>query len=61
VNFSIWTTYAADDANHALKECVEKIKKKHMPLKSFTWMHSEAKLTDEERQEMVAWFDGQRR
>jgi uncharacterized membrane protein len=61
VNFSVWGTYDAERKDHALEEIDEVLKEKSMPLKSFTWLHSEAKLTDEERQEMVAWFDGQRR
>jgi hypothetical protein len=61
VNFSVWGTYDEERKDHALEEIDEVLKNKAMPLKSFTWMHPEAKLTDEQRGEMVAWFDGQRK
>lgn len=32
------------------------VESKEMPLKSFTWTHPEARLTDEERQLLVTWF-----
>ncbi len=56
VNFSIWTTYSAADTDHAVEEVVEVIEKKEMPLKSFTWTHPEARLSDAQRTEMVSWF-----
>jgi hypothetical protein len=58
LNFSIWNGYSEKRQNHKLEECVEKLEKGQMPLKSFTWMHSEAKLTKEERDAMIAWFKG---
>lgn len=55
LNFSDWGTYTAKKADHKLEECVEEIKS-NMPLKSYTWVHGEAKLTDTERQEMADYF-----
>ena len=60
VNFSVWTTYSTEDADHALKEIVEVVKEKEMPLKSFTWMHPEARLTEVQRTELATWFQGLR-
>jgi hypothetical protein len=56
MNFSIWATYPADDQDHSMKECVEMVEEKAMPLKSFTWAHPEARLTDAQRSELVEYF-----
>lgn len=56
LNFSIWTTYEPDKAAHKLEECYEEVEEEHMPLRSYLWMHPEARLTDEQRREMVEWF-----
>lgn len=61
INFSIWTTYNAEDADKAMEEAVEEVgEKKEMPLKSFTWTHPEARLTDAQRKELTDWFQGLR-
>lgn len=60
VNFSLWHTYNAEDKDEALEDCTEMVDSGSMPLKSFTWMHPEARLTDEEREELATWFDGAR-
>lgn len=60
VNYSIWTTYSADDQDHALKEMGEMIETRKMPLKGFVWMHPEAQLTDAQRADMVAWLSAVR-
>jgi hypothetical protein len=49
LNFSTWTAYDADEADHKLEEIGEEVGEGHMPLKSFIWMHPEAKLSDEQR------------
>jgi hypothetical protein len=60
MNLSIWTTYTPGDTDHALEEMVEMVESKNMPLKSFTWVHSEARLTDTQRVELAAWFESLR-
>lgn len=57
LNFSIWTTYDIDRKLHKLEEMVEEVEEGHMPLKSFTWTHPEARLTDEQRAKLVRWFE----
>ena len=61
-NFSIWGTYDADRADHKLEECAELVESGSMPLSSYTrmGMHPEARLTDAQRQMLVAWFEGLR-
>ena len=56
LNFSIWNTYSEEKKKHKIEENIEYIENKWMPLKSYTWLHGEAKLSDEERKAMVTYF-----
>ena len=56
LNFSEWNKYSDDKKNHKLEEGVEMLEKKWMPLFTYTWLHPEAKLTDEERGNMISYF-----
>ncbi|WP_367390960.1 heme-binding domain-containing protein [Lewinella sp. LCG006] len=56
LNFSEWTSYPAEKAAHKLEECFEEVQERHMPMKSFTWLHPEAKLSDEQVSGLAQWF-----
>ena len=56
-NFSEFGSYNEKKAHHKLEECVEMLENKSMPLKSFTWVHPEARLTDETRQVLIDFFN----
>lgn len=56
LNFSEWTAYPADKAAHKLEECFEEVEERHMPMKSYTFLHPEAKLSDEQVSAMAQWF-----
>lgn len=58
LNFSIWGTYKDKRKHHKLEECIEMVEEAEMPLNSYTWMHKEAKLTDAQRETLVAYFKG---
>lgn len=55
LNFSTWADYSKDKQSHKLEEFVEEVKEGNMPIPNYTWMHSEAKLSDEDRKLMVDW------
>ena len=55
LNFSEWSTLSNKDRNHALEEIAEEVRDKHMPLKSYVWMHSEAKMSDTDIKLMADW------
>lgn len=57
LNFSKWTSYPADRAAHKMEEAAEEVAEGHMPLPSYTWAHADARLSDEQRNRMVAWFE----
>lgn len=44
--------------NHKLEEIIDEVKEGEMPLSSYTWMHSEAKLSPEQRQAIINWASG---
>ena len=56
LNFSEWGNYKAGKANHKLEESYEKVEKKEMPLTPYLIAHSEARLTAEQRAELVTYF-----
>jgi len=43
-----------------LEECIEQVKEGEMPLESYTVIHSEARLTDAEKQTLYAWCEAVR-
>ncbi|MBL7792250.1 MAG: heme-binding domain-containing protein [Saprospiraceae bacterium] len=57
LNFSIYDTYSPEDKGEILEECAEVIQEGEMPLKSYTWMHPEARITDAQRQQLISWLE----
>ena len=56
LNFSEWSLLDAEEQSHKLSESVEEIEERHMPLKSYTWLHPEAKLSNQDRERLAAWL-----
>lgn len=42
---------------HKLEDIIEQIKENEMPLNSYTWIHKDAKLTDEEKTKLISWAE----
>lgn len=57
LNFSEFKTYKLKRQRHKLHECEEMIEENEMPLDSYLWIHSEAKLTEKEKQILINWVD----
>lgn len=55
LNFSTWNKYTIKKKDHKLEKLIEELEEKEMPLPSYTWTHSEAKLTDSQIESMIAW------
>lgn len=55
LNFSEFTTRRIAVQNHKFEEIIEMVKEGEMPLGSYTWIHQEAKLTEQQRQTLTAW------
>ena len=59
-NVSDWANASLKKKDHKFEELIEEVKEKEMPLPSYTWTHSEAKLTNEQIQAIVSWAKGVR-
>jgi hypothetical protein len=55
LNFSNWTGYNIKKKDHKLEELIEMVGEKEMPLPSYTWMHSQANLTDAQIRSVLGW------
>lgn len=60
LNFSEWATYSKRRRDHKLEEMVEEVEGGHMPLPSYTWMHADARLTDEQIAALKSWVEAER-
>lgn len=56
LNFSTWGAYEADKAAHKAEETAEEVTEKHMPLTPYLITHSEARLSEEQRERLATWF-----
>lgn len=57
LNFSEWDTYSFRRADHKLEESSELVLEHEMPLPSYLWAHSDARLTDAQIKTLTSWFD----
>lgn len=55
LNFSEWATYDGKKRSHKMEEIVEEVSERHMPMKSYTFLHPEAKLSDDDINAIVEW------
>lgn len=55
LNFSEFTNRKLAVQFHKFEEIVEVMDEAEMPLNSYTWMHQDAKLSNQQRQTLVAW------
>lgn len=56
LNFSEWDSYDAGKKSHKLEECAELVGEGEMPLSSYTLIHKNAKLSEEQKTILVAFF-----
>ena len=55
LNFSKWNAYSLKKKAHKMDELYEEVEEGEMPLNSYTWTHSEAKLSPAQITAVVAW------
>jgi hypothetical protein len=55
LNFSDFGAYPPKKADHKLEELIEVVTEKEMPMTPYTWMHPEAKLSDDQRKQLIDW------
>ncbi len=56
LNFSEWSTFSKKRKNHKLKEMIEQLEEKEMPLNTYMPMHTEAKLSEEQISLLITWI-----
>lgn len=56
LNFSEWNSLSEEDRRHAIKETIEVVEEKEMPMLFYWLVHWDAKLTDAERETLVEYF-----
>lgn len=57
LNLSLWGEYPAKRKRHKLKDMIEEVDEGEMPLNSYTWAHRDAKLTEDEKHELIGWLE----
>lgn len=60
LNFSEFAIYKPKKADHKLEEVIEMIQEGEMPLKSYTLIHANAKLSDGQKKAIITWAEGLR-
>ncbi len=55
LNFSKWSTFSSRKKEHKMEEFWQEIEDEHMPLNSYTWTHSDAKLSDTDVALIITW------
>lgn len=57
LNFSTWQEYDMMEKLKKLDDLVIEVKEGEMPMKIYTLIHSEARLSDAQRQQLVEWAE----
>jgi len=57
VNFSEWASYEPEKASRKLHACADDIKEGDMPLSSYTLIHGDASLNQEQIKQLSEWFE----
>lgn len=60
LNFSDWATFSKRKRDHKLEEMVEEVEEGHMPLPKYKWMHSDARLSEEQITMLKEWINSER-
>ena len=55
LNFDEFATYTAEKQKHKLEEVIETLQEGEMPLKSYTLVHRDAKLSPAQKQLLIGW------
>ena len=57
VNFSEFGKYSLKRKKHKLDECIDEVKENEMPLTSYTLIHGDAKLSANQKEELISWLE----
>lgn len=57
LNFSQWADYSNRKQNSKLERIIKEVKQGDMPLKSYTILHTSAKLNADEKEQLINWLN----
>ncbi len=57
LNFNEWTDYSTRKQGSKLKGIIKQVQEGEMPLKSYTMLHTSAKLNAAEREQLINWLN----
>lgn len=60
LNFNEFSSYRIAKQYRKLEECIDQVKEGEMPLKSYTFIHTDARLTDAEKTTLINWCESVR-
>ena len=55
INYDDYTHRSLRYQYHKMEETIEMVKEGKMPLNSYTWIHKDAKLADDEKNKLINW------
>ena len=55
LSFSEFQSYSAKKKAKKMKELCEEVEEHNMPLREYTWLHPQAKLSEADRQTLCTW------
>jgi hypothetical protein len=58
LNLDEYTNRSLRYQYHKMEETIDMVKDNEMPLDSYTWIHKDAKLTDQEKSQLTEWANG---
>jgi hypothetical protein len=57
LNFSEWCNYSKRRQESKLDRIAKQIESNEMPLASYTLIHQKAKLSEQQKQDIITWID----
>ncbi len=60
INFDEFTNKSLRFQYHKFEEITEQVKEGKMPIKSYTWTHNDAVLSEADKNKLMAWADASR-
>ena len=59
LNYSNWTTFSLKRKTRKFKEICDEVTEGKMPPKNYLWIHTDAKLSDADRETLCLWAKGE--
>lgn len=57
LNYDEYTSRSLRSQYHKMEETIDMIRENEMPLNSYTWIHKDARLSEEEKSKLIGWAE----